>query len=47
MVEAAEEVADCSTLVCRLDNKLWDMWKDKVVVAESEAEGASPVEEQA
>lgn len=46
-VEAVGEVADCSTLVCRLDNKLWDMCQDKVVVAEPEVEEASPVVEQA
>lgn len=46
-VEAVGEVADYSTLVCRLDNKLWDMCQDKVVVAEREVEGASPVEERA
>ena len=46
-VGAVGEVADCSTLVCRLDSKLWDMFQDKVVVAEPEVEEAAPVEEQA
>ena len=46
-VGAVGEVADCSTLVCRLDSKLWDMFQDKVVVAEPEVEEATPVEEQA
>jgi len=46
-VEVAGEVADCSTFVYRLDNKLWDMCQDKVVVAEPEVEEASLVEEQA
>jgi len=46
-VGAVGEVADCNTLVCRLDSKLWDMIEDKVVVAEPEVEEALPVGEQA
>lgn len=46
-VGAVGEVADCSTLVCRLDSKLWDMLQDKVVVAEPEVEVESlPAEEE-
>lgn len=46
-VGAVGEVADCNTLVCRLDSKLWDMIEDKVVVAEPGVEEALPVVEQA
>lgn len=45
---AVGKVADCSTSVSRLDNKLWDILQDKVAVAEPEVEGATlPVEEEA
>lgn len=41
-----EEVVDCSTLVCRLDNKLRDILRDRAVVAELEAEEEPPQEEE-
>lgn len=46
-VGAVGEVADCNTLVCRLDSKLWDMIEDKVVVAEPGVEEALLVVEEA